>query len=773
MNRKTSLLAVAAIGLTASACRETPTAKRDHDFSAREIGLRAFDDCDTLLAYYQSEAIADLERMGDFGQGFGRAIPLSGAEDTSDPAAQPQAPGEASNGAAEQSGTNVQERGVDEPDLVKTDGEYVYVVRNGQLLIYGKADLSLVGALPFTGDPHALFIDGDRALVLGNAYDAPVGFEVPEHQRYASRVVLSIVDLSNRAAPSLLRETIVDGTLIDARLTGHTARIVIHHSPILAPVDFAQGGGIEPGGVPVDGGGSSSGGSSTGTSPGSSDEPSMATPAEPPVDEAASPLAREIADDSGEPVDYLALMTAAIRETRIDDWLPQSRTRAGEVIGTSRTVACENVSRPGERSGSETTVILSIDLRNPDRVMNDPGVVTSTQGIYATGDALFIATTNWRDVFFAGGGDVVVGIGVAEPGRQTEPADAPAESPPAEPTDEVPMAQVAEESADGEVIDNREATQLHRLALPGDGLPAVYEASGRVHGRPLNAFSFDLHEGHLRVATTEHPMGEGTIETNETRVFVLDDGLEVSGRTSPLAPGEDIFAVRLEGDHGFVVTFEQKDPLFTIDLSTPSAPDVVGELSVTGYSTYLQVLDESHLLGVGVAADEQGFQLGLQVSIFDISNFASPELAHRLEIGGAYSDANYNHHALTLWGDRLLLPINAYSEAGHVDGLQVLRVDTEDGIAELGLISHDDLVPGDDYPHVERSVIIGDGIYSVSTVGIIASGMEALEERAHAVFPSDPAPSGGGGGGFIEGGPTGIGREGEPTEPAPSEDAPQ
>jgi len=147
-------------------------------------------------------------------------------------------------------------------------------------------------------------------------------------------------------------------------------------------------------------------------------------------------------------------------------------------------------------------------------------------------------------------------------------------------------------------------------------------------------------DGYLRMATTDFGWwgwgGTGTEEGNN--VFVLEDdagALNQVGELRGVAPGEQIYAARFMGDVGYLVTFLQTDPLFTLDLSDPSAPTVVGELEVNGYSSYLHPAGADHLLAVGMDADDSGSVLGFQVSLFDISDLSAPTLAFSLSSGAS------------------------------------------------------------------------------------------------------------------------------------------
>jgi uncharacterized secreted protein with C-terminal beta-propeller domain len=242
-----------------------------------------------------------------------------------------------------------------------------------------------------------------------------------------------------------------------------------------------------------------------------------------------------------------------------------------------------------------------------------------------------------------------------------------------------------------------------------------------------------------------------------TRVSVLDENLTAVGQTADVAPNEEIYAVRFLEDRGFVVTFERTDPLFTVDLSTPSAPRIAGELEVLGYSTYLHPVDENHLLGLGRSADENGIETGMQLSLFDVTDMASPGLDASLLLGEGWSDASYDHHALTFYEGMLMLPVSAWTEEGGIDGIEVFGVDVDDGIVRRGAIDHSGFAAEFGYAHVERSLVIGDVIYSISNAALVASRRDDLSEIGHVMFPQ--APNGGG-----------ESKPGDPGVPVPADD---
>ncbi len=175
-----------------------------------------------------------------------------------------------------------------------------------------------------------------------------------------------------------------------------------------------------------------------------------------------------------------------------------------------------------------------------------------------------------------------------------------------------------------------------------------FEAMGFVNGFALNQFSLSEYNQTLRVATTQ---GNSWENNTQNSIFTLKQNgydLDTLGFLGSLGKeGETIQSVRFVGNKGFVVTFRQTDPLYTLDLSNPANPLKVGELSIDGFSQYIHLVDENRLLTIGRDANSEGVQQGIMIELFDISDFANPKLADKLTIGdnSYYSEALTNHKA--------------------------------------------------------------------------------------------------------------------------------
>jgi hypothetical protein len=204
--------------------------------------------------------------------------------------------------------------------------------------------------------------------------------------------------------------------------------------------------------------------------------------------------------------------------------------------------------------------------------------------------------------------------------------------------------------------------------------------------------------------------------------------------------------VRFIGDVGYVVTFRQVDPLYTIDLSDPTAPKVLGELELLGYSAYLHPIAPDLLLGVGQDATPEGRAKGVQVSLFGVGDPAHPKLLAQHALGAASSSrVEFDSHAFLYWAPRQLvvLPVEVFdagtsSSSPGFTGAVALTV-TPSGIAEAGRVAHD---PIDGYvPPITRSVVIGDQLLTVSDGGVLASALDGFGRLGSVAFPAPPVTS--------------------------------
>jgi hypothetical protein len=274
-------------------------------------------------------------------------------------------------------------------------------------------------------------------------------------------------------------------------------------------------------------------------------------------------------------------------------------------------------------------------------------------------------------------------------------------------------------------------------AFDTSGATTPYLGSGRVAGRLLNSFSLSEHDGVLRVATTVDSV-DGMVASESALETLVEDpaGLVSRGRLAGLGTTEQIYAVRFSADIAYVVTFRRTDPLYTIDLSDPAAPRLLGELKVSGYSAYLHPAEPGRLIGVGQDATDEGRTLGTQVSTFDVRDLAVPVQEDRLSFPDSSSPVEYEHRAFLWWAaDRVaVVPLESYpfdEETGEAVGRPFLgavavEVGDDGSLAERGRVTHQGVVSPDLYPSISRSLVVGGTLYTLSENGLMGSDLATL-----------------------------------------------
>lgn len=285
---------------------------------------------------------------------------------------------------------------------------------------------------------------------------------------------------------------------------------------------------------------------------------------------------------------------------------------------------------------------------------------------------------------------------------------------------------------------------VHRFDLTSGH--AAYADSAFVKGLVLNQFSMDAFNGALRVASTAgRPPGAtanymSTLSLASTKLAPL---AELTG----FGASEDIRSVRFDGAHGYVVTFKKTDPLFAFDLSDPAAPKLSGELQIPGFSTYMHLLDDTHLLTIGYDANDEGSYAwfnGILLQIFDVSNPQAPKLASKIVIGtrGSGSEALTDHLAFNYFAPKKLLALPMTICAGGGDGqfgtdltfngTQLYSVDATEGLALAGQTSIGSTAADacyhwwtDSQTNVRRTVFMDDTLWSITDDAAIATSVQA------------------------------------------------
>ncbi len=561
--------------------------------------------------------------------------------------------GAAGDAAPTFSSTNTQEQGVDEADIVKTDGQFIYVLRDGELIIVDSLpveDAHVVSRTTIEGYGVDMFVRGNRVMIFSSVWvedpptdpgdeeepidpidDINAGSRLAVDIAIASlwwptgtlNVKVTVLDISDRAAPELIHESYLEGSYIQSRAIGGQVYVILDNTPrapfFLAPIVLRK---RDPNGWAA---------------------------------------AQQLIDDlaAADPESYLPRFRS--RDLTDQGWVEQT----GNLL-----IDCSSLYKMPDDDFLNMTSVLSFDM-DADQIggpADSATVFGNVYTVYASTDNIYLVGQEWSET-----GDTAT---------------------------------------------------IHKLALGAD---ITWQASGEVPGQVLNQFSLDEHGDQFRIATTENDWSDGRNHT-ENHLFVMTqqgDTLNVVGDVS-MAPDERIFSARFFDDHAFVVTFRQIDPLFAIDLTDPRDPQIMGELKVTGFSSYLHPVGDDHLLAIGRDADENGRVNGLQVSLFDVSDLNNPSLVDSYLItpegGWSWSAAEWDHHAFAYFAESgvLSVPVEGgryvepacdgdelcWPEWRHQSEFWVLQVDLSAGFSLLGQVAHDTTAL--------RSLRINDTLFTVA-----------------------------------------------------------
>ena len=319
---------------------------------------RAFKSCTAVADYARKQALRIVGPGGlPFRFGFPVAVgePQPVTDGPVPPNAAPETPagGEVREGV-DYSGTNVQEEGVDEPDIVKTDGNRLYAMSGNVLHVVdvSGADPRLLGSLALRGYGHELLVSGDRVMALTTYYDDPVLQPQPESASPSTTVAypysepatrLFEIDVSDPSAPRLLNTLTVEGFYVSARLRNSVARVVVSTPPSPWVIESDDG-----------------------------------------------PQTQEEAE---------AQQKRAIRRTRLSTWVPDGvlRDRIRRTRRVRRMVACDDIRKPVSYSGPGTLTVLTVDLAKGLKPLDSDTLMTDAQTIYASKRSLYVATERWVD----------------------------------------------------------------------------------------------------------------------------------------------------------------------------------------------------------------------------------------------------------------------------------------------------------------------------------------------------------------------------------------
>ena len=564
-------------------------------------------------------------------------------------------------GSVDYSETNIQVEGVDEPDIVKTDGTYLYVIANQTIFIlraYPAEDAAVLSKIYIEDDVYLsnIFINDNTLIVFGNSHRYPYDYKSPfkedeknisieiidyEPSYYwwgVSSTIIKIFDISDKENPDIIKDIEIDGSYFDSRMIDNYIYVI--------------------------------------------------------ATEYSYEIYQEI--DEGN-------VTLNIPEVTINNdtkKIPYDQIYYVDIPQRMDTM----------------THVIAINL-DDNEVKQDSFLLSSSHNIYVSQKNIYLAYTKYN--YFI------------QPRLLLElPSD-----------------------------DNEQSTIVYKISI-NDG-DIFYEGQGEVPGRILNQFSMDEYDGFFRIATTIG-FSWGQNEPSSNNVYILNENLKRVSELEDIAPGEQIYSARFIGEKAYLVTFRKIDPFFTLDLSDPYNPEILGSLKIPGYSNYLHPFDENHIIGIGkdtVESDSPNFAWyqGLKIALFDVSDFENPKELDKVIIGdrGTDSPALYDHKAFLfdLEKELLVIPVSLYEISNEIkeiydenegsqygeftyQGAYVYRLNL-DGFEFKGRITHmddNDMKQEDWYwwwsssSYIYRSLYIDDVLYTISEKMIKMNNLDDLNE---------------------------------------------
>ncbi|HMA95779.1 MAG TPA: beta-propeller domain-containing protein [Polyangiaceae bacterium] len=601
--------------------------------------------------------------------------------------------------------TNTQVKGIDEADIIKSDGTHLYVARNQELKIsraYPASSMSVIATQPIEGSVREMYVvpgsNGSTVVVYSavdaaglydeaniprpknsaGVYGAPMidCFDCSSYYQQLPATKVTALSLANGAV-TVQKEIYYEGSYLSSRRNGVSVRTTLQ-VPSRAPVinvypDEASRtkamllalDELQKGGRPI---------------------------AEIPSEEVDELVQKKLSDV------VITDAEASIQAITHDDWLPRTFERKNGAL-TADTLPCQSFYIPASGSTSAgVTFIAQLDISSMLTGANNVAMLGLADTMYENASTVVLSSRYWN---------------------------------------------YAPEA--GEAVTQ---TLVHQFDVSQPGTIA-YQASGTVPGYILNQFALDESGGALRIVTTD----DGSSDSNRATsagIYVLQpqaSNLKTVGKLEGLAKSERVYAVRFLKDKAYIVTFRQVDPLFVLDLSEPTTPKLLGELKIPGFSEYMHPLGDNHLLTIGRNATETGRAGDLALQIFDVTNPINPALAHKYDFTmSGSSEAEHNHKAFSFFDELGMLAIPFWSgtwntQYGYMaqNTLELFAVDVNSGFKYLGALDGNSVLPKAeqggtqyycDYPNqssgtIERGMYIQDTLYAVGQRGIIASALAA------------------------------------------------
>lgn len=448
-------------------------------------------------------------------------------------------------GGKDYSTTNLQMEGVDESDIAKIDGSYIYTVEDKYIVITDIRDGKLEEVTRFLPKDCGaadrvmeIYVDGDQLILVVQCYET----SLEKNSKAGSDVETK--DEENSDKETAVSDVAKDGAFCYKMNGKSTTQIQVYSIVDHRNPEF-EGRLIQDGYYNT---------------------------------------SRKIGD-------VVYLFTQYHMTSDVVGYVEKEYTSVIPKVNGEKVAAGE-IYLP-ESSGESGILVSSLDVNKPDKVLDSKLVISGYAQTYISKDALYLY----------------------------------------------------EEDYDGAMI-----TNIAKFALDEGRISGV--AATAVRGYVRDTFAINASDGYLRVLTTDY-----STEDEVNALYILDENMKLTGQLTGIAPGEEIYAARFMGNTGYFVTYRNTDPLFTVDLSDPAKPEIIGELKVTGFSEYLHFWDDTHLLGIGYESDEKTGNIeNIKLSMFNIENPGEVTEEAKLVLKDVdYSEALYDYKSVIISKDKNLI----------------------------------------------------------------------------------------------------------------------
>ena len=539
--------------------------------------------------------------------------------------------------------TNVQVAGVDEADIIKTDGKYIYAVSGKSIFItevYPADSAKIISKIELKSTPQNLYLNGDSLVVLGqdDAIYAKMQGELKRivPSRSSQYAFLKVFDISDKKNPKQVRDLDFEGSINNSRMIGDYVYAVT--------TTYSYGGDMP---IPI----ILENGEALPTAVGS---PRCNCPAVYYFD-----------------IPYQSYNLTSIAAINVKDNAKPVKSEVYLLDGNQNMyVSQNNIYIAYTKYINEYQLVLEAmkEMIVPRLNAKDQAQVKKIEN--TDNDVLS------KQEKLAKIGQLIQKYQMTLPQAEQENLQKELE------------AKMKQKYTD--ISKELEKTVIHKIAIDKDSLK--YQTVGEAAGAVLNQFSMDENGEYFRIATTKNRTwsqfaDESGQQESYSNLYVLDKDLKVVGRVENLAPGERIYSVRFMQDRAYMVTFRQTDPLFAIDLKDPKNPKVLGKLKIPGFSNYLHPYDDTMIIGIGKDTEEttitpdcaelplgspsnelnidclpqpgRVITKGIKISLFDVSDVANPKESAKYVLGDSGSDsiALHDHKAFLFSRDKNLLVI--------------------------------------------------------------------------------------------------------------------